>query len=101
MTNDLKTLREKVARAMMATRSDRVSFEDWPTADKTEARAYADAAISLIRSETLEEAARVAEKEDGWPEDTGSAPSSFIHEGRNIAAKEIASALRALKDKKP
>ena len=55
----------------------------------------ATAAIALIRAEVLEEAARVAEYRCGaseWSAETNS--------GYECAAKEIAAAIRALKEKK-
>jgi hypothetical protein len=54
----------------------------------------ATAALDLIRAETLEEAAKVAEYRCGSPE-----WSADTNSGYECAAKEIAAALRALKEK--
>lgn len=50
-----------------------------------------------VRNEALEEAAKVADEEDGYPEGTGSNATDFVNQGRNETAREIATAIRALK----
>ena len=59
----------------------------------------ADAAIAIVRKETMEEAARVADEENGHREDTGSPPTDFTNSGKNYAAQCIAAAIRALGEK--
>ena len=100
------TLRERVARAMytatVTAAADQELTVKWENEGRRVRELYlteADAAIALIRNETLEEAARVADDEAGHCEDTGSPPSDFGNAGRNDAARDIAAAIRALKEK--
>lgn len=77
-------LRERVARAMAATHGyepDALTYRE------------ADAAIAIIRGETLEEAARVCESELVEPSDRWMS-------GYSDACKENAAAIRALKEGK-
>jgi len=92
MTADRAALVERVARAI----ADAVGEcgPDWRESWKWHLQS-ATAAISLIRAETLEEAARVAEYRCGaseWSAETNS--------GYECAAKEIAANIRALKETK-
>jgi hypothetical protein len=107
MTADRAALVERVARLMCEQRGqhpDSVCYRlkidgghetirRWMNYTKN-----ATAAIDLIRAETLEEAARVADGENGHYEETGSVPTDFMNAGRNDAAVTIAAAIRALKD---
>lgn len=84
-------LRERVAMAMKLAADDNSPVRYWYV--------EAAAAIALIRGEALEEAARVADGEYGYCEETGSPPSDFGNAGRNEAAQTIAAAIRAMKSK--
>lgn len=57
-----------------------------------------EATAREARIEALEEAAKVALDEAGWPE-TGSPNTDLVNEGRNASAMLIAAQIRALKHK--
>lgn len=83
-------MREKVARALAETQGEIVN-DAW--------RFYlddADAAIAIIRAETLEEAARVVESTPFQFKITGAPPGSIEVVD---TSKTIAAAIRALKNK--
>ena len=91
---------EKVARLLcdwdgydtdeMQTMSDGTTYVMWQSYSSK-----ATAAIDLIRAETLEDAARLAEYRCGSPE-----WSNDTNSGYECAAKEIAAAIRALKEER-
>jgi len=93
-------LRERVAKAMWATPLDEncapVSWEDASDEARNAYQMEADAAIAIIRNETLEEAARVAE---AFPARTHGNLATAPYAAAEQAADEIAAAIRALKDK--
>lgn len=94
------TLREKVARAMAAKDS---GPEGSPLFDihwrefSDGYLASTDAALSLIRNEVLEEAARLAE---GFPARMHGNLSADTFKASEQTAKEIAAAIRNLKEKR-
>ena len=92
----MSDLRERVAKAMCDAVNVEGTWEETGTLHREKVWfVSADAAIALV----LEEAAKVADDEACYCEDTGSAPSDFGNAGRNDAARTIAAAIRALKER--
>jgi len=84
----MNDLRERVAVAIMTAKAG-------PSIGETQ-RNMADAAIALIRAETLEEAAKVAE---AFPAKTHGNLATAPYAAAEQATDEIAAAIRALKEK--
>lgn len=79
---------------------DKVAMAMWEANHYDASQALARIAIDLIRAETLEEAARVAdEKENEWTLQWRAGLKVDSHlEGKSSGACEIAAAIRALRD---
>lgn len=98
-------MREKVARAACDAVNGDGAYDETGTLHREKVwHPVADAAIAIIRGETLEEAAKVAEDNEPEPskeemDDSYDAVAAY-RVGRWEAAGDIATAIRALKEGK-